>query len=226
MVRSIFDRPETLLTHHIRSKWRVPTLHFFLDFSTKMLYRKNMMKMLEHLRQRHVDTSLHTVWVDDAERVATFPLWTLNGTFAGYQTYRPEANKVQKNDEKGRYYTFRGEKLIPRHCKTVTVWGLESWYLTTTLFVTEGVFDAARLTELGVSAVAVLSNDPNTSTLNWLRIVRQTRPVVAVCDPGKAGRKLAKVGHVAHIVVVPGQPDADLGDAPESYVRALVAQYV
>lgn len=181
--------------------------------------------MLEHVRARHVDTDLHYVWVDEAERVARFPLWNLSGQMVGYQAYRPDAGKVKKNDEKGRYYTNRGEKLVPKHSKTVTVWGLESWYRSTALFVTEGIFDAARLTELGMSAVAVLSNDPSTSTKNWLLCVRQMRPVVAVCDPGKDEHKLAKVGHFAHTVTLPGMPDGDLGDADEQYVKDLVDAY-
>lgn len=185
-----------------------------------------MTAMLQHIKDRHVDVNLHTVWVDDVERVATFPLWNLSGEMVGYQAYRPDADKVQKNDEKGRYYTYRGVKLLPKHCKSVSVWGLESWYLTTTLFVAEGIFDAARLTSLGVSAIAVLSNDPNSSTRAWLKCVRQERPVVPVCDPGRAGAKLAKLGTRSHVVNVPGQPDADLGDAPEQYVRDLVNEYV
>jgi len=181
--------------------------------------------MLEHINDRHVDVNLHRVWCNEVDRVAYFPLWNLSGQMAGYQSYRPEASKVQKNDEKGRYYTFRGDKLMPRHSKTVTVWGLESYYRSNVLFVTEGIFDAARLTELGVSAVAVLSNNPSTSTKNWLFCVRQMRPVVAVCDPGNAGAKLAKVGHFAHTVNLPGLPDGDLGDAPQEYVQELINSY-
>lgn len=181
--------------------------------------------MLEHLRDRHVDTNLHTVWANEGERVAIFPLWTLTGKLAGYQAYRPDANKMRKNDEYGRYYTYRGDKLVTKHNQTVAVWGMESWHLTTTLFVTEGIFDAARLTEMGVSAVAVVSNDPDTSTRNWFKIVRQMRPVVAVCDPGPAGFKLRTVGHTYHVMDVPGQPESDLSDAPQSYVEQLVKSY-
>lgn len=181
--------------------------------------------MLKHLHDRYVDTDLHKVWYDDADRVATFPLWNASGQFAGYQAYRPDADKVQKNDVYGRYYTYRGEKLITKHSKSVTVWGLESWNLSNTLFVTEGIFDAARLTNLGVSAIALLSNDPSISTKNWLLCVRQSRPVIAVCDPGRAGAKLAKVGHDSHTVQVPGDPDADLGDVPDKYVRELIKWY-
>lgn len=195
-------------------------------------YIDSMETMLEHLNRRHFNTQLHTAWVDEEDRVATFPLWTPGGVFAGYQAYRPDANKVQKNDEAGRYYTYRGKKLGhgPQdnrpEVRHVAVWGMESWNLTNTLFVTEGVFDAARLTNLGASAVAVISNDPNTSTRNWFHLVRQMRPVVVVCDPGKAGFKLRTVGHMYHVMDVPNQPDADLGDAPQWYVERLMAQYL
>jgi hypothetical protein len=184
-----------------------------------------MTSTLQHVKDRHVNTDLHTVWVDEVEHVATFPLWTLSGQLAGYQRYRPSAGKVQKNDTDGRYYTYRGCKLVHKHSQTVAVWGMESWYLSNTLFVFEGVFDAARVTELGYSAIATLSNDPNTDTRNWLYCVKQQRPVVAVCDPGKAGAKLASVGHMSHTVDIPNLPDGDLGDADDSYVRQLLREY-
>ena len=184
-----------------------------------------MLSLRDHVLGRHVDLELHTVWLDESDRVATFPLWNLSGQLTGYHSYRPEASKVQKNDTKGKYYTYRGKKPYPKHCRTVSVWGLESWFLSNTLFVFEGIFDAARVTELGYSAVAVISNDPNKDTRNWLFQVRQQRPVVAVCDPGKAGFKLASTGHTAHVMNVPGMPDADLSDAPDEYVQELLKQY-
>ena len=100
---------------------------------------------MTHIHNRHVDTDLHRVWVDDESRVAVFPLWNLSGEMTGYQAYRPDADKVKKNDKYGRYYTYRGLKLVRNHNKTVAVWGLESWNLSNTLFVTEGIFDAAAL---------------------------------------------------------------------------------
>lgn len=190
-----------------------------------------MEKMLDHLHNRHMDTNLHTVWVDETDRVATFPLWTVDGLLSGYQAYRPEADKNYKNDKYGKYYTFRGYKHNrgPNEnkgfVKRVSVWGMESWYLSNTLFVTEGIFDAARITALGFSAVAVIGNDPDSSTRNWFKLVRQMRPVVAVCDPGSAGFKLHSVGHQYHIVDVPNIPNADLSDAPQWYVDDLIQTY-
>lgn len=179
----------------------------------------------EHLKDRYFNSDLHKVWIDEEDRVATFPLWNLCGQFVGYHSYRPDSGKKKKNDEKGRYYTFRGDKLIPKHTPSTALWGLESWFLSNTLFVTEGVFDASRLTYNGVSAVAVISNDPNRSTQNLLRCIRANRPVVSICDPGKAGAKLKKVGHVSHVVDIPGMDDADLGDAPDWYVQQLIEEY-
>ena len=211
------------MTGHVTT--RRPGDAFLLDTWTNSKYIGDMIDMMTHIHNRHVDTDLHRVWVDDESHVAVFPLWNLSGEMAGYQSYRPDADKVKKNDEYGRYYTYRGLKLVRNHNKTVAVWGLESWNLGNTLFVTEGIFDAARITKLGASAVAMLSNDPSPSARNWVECVRQNRPVVAVCDPGSAGRKLAKLGCHVHTMSVPGLPDADLGDAPLDYVKNLIECY-
>lgn len=102
----------------------------------------------------------------------------------------------------------------------MSVWGLESLHISSgPIFLTEGIFDAARLTNLGYSALATMSNDPPKDYKNWLHLLR--RPIVAVCDNDAAGRKLAKFGNFVEIV-----PEGkDLSDAPESYVRFLVNKY-
>lgn len=175
---------------------------------------ENMRGVMDNLREREFDTNLHTAWVDEDEGLATFPLWNLNGRMVGYQQYRPFATKEKRNDPRaGRYFTYR--------LKTeVAVWGLESYHLTPgLLFVTEGVFDATRLTHRGVSAVAVLSNDPTPSTVSWLRSCG--RLVVAVCDSGPSGRKLAKLGDVAVTM-----EEGDLGDADATLVDNLVRRFL
>lgn len=166
-----------------------------------------------NLLQRDFDLDLHQAWIDEEEQVATFPLWTLTGQMAGYQQYRPFATKEKRNDPKdGRYFTYR--------LKTqVAVWGMESWYLSPDLlFVVEGVFDATRLTKRGVSALAVLSNNPTGDTRAWL--LNQPRKVVTVCDADSGGSLLARSGHEAVVV-----PSGDLGDAPATWVDGLVRRY-
>ena len=173
------------------------------------------MVVLENLKSRHFDLAVHTAWVDEDEGVATFPLWNLSGQMVGFQQYRPAANKKRDNHPRdSRYFSWRKDKVVG-------VWGLESWKFSNTLFVTEGVFDAARLTSRGFSAVATLSNDVDSSLSRWLWTVRRYRPVVAVCDNDSAGRKLAKCGHVAHVM----EDGKDMGEASDEYVTNFLRNY-
>lgn len=174
-----------------------------------------MHNVLNNLTQRRFRLDLHIVWIDEVEGVATFPMWNLSGQMTGYQQYRHGADKRKSNNPReSRYFTWR-KKL------QIGVWGLEAWNQSDTLFVTEGVFDAAALTSLGFSAVATLSNDPDPSTLRWFDIVRQSRKVVAFCDNDVAGRKLAKVAHHADTT-----GEKDLGDTPDELILNLVRKWL
>jgi len=172
-----------------------------------------MTTLLEHLKSRHLNVELHRPVLDLENDLATFYLWNLSGNLVGYQQYRRYGEKKPNNNPKlGKYFTHRKQP-------TVTVWGVESLHLTPNLlFVTEGVFDAARLTELGYSAVAVLSNDPGADLKNWLKMLNRT--VVVVADNDNAGRKLAKFGDVAVFT-----EDKDLGDSSDEFVANLVKQF-
>lgn len=172
-----------------------------------------MTTVLEHLKDRHVDLNLHRPWLDEDERVAVFYLYNLSGSIIGYQQYRPDADKMKDNHPKeGRYFTYRKQP-------TLAVWGVESLHLTPhVVFLTEGVFDAARLTERGYSALAVLTDNPTKDLRNWLSMLN--RKVVAVCDNDKAGRRLAKFGDVAVFT-----EDKDLGEADDDYVTRLLNEH-
>lgn len=170
--------------------------------------------VFEHVVARGVDPAIHRFWVNEQERVATFPLLTLCGQMVGYQQYRPDAGKERKNHPKdGRYFTYTSKA-------SRGVWGLESWSASRTLFILEGIFGAARLTRRGASAVGLMSNDPK-HLAEWLMIVRASRRVVAICDYGKAGAKLAKFGGRA--IQMP--EDFDLDEAPEDYVTHLLEAF-
>lgn len=174
------------------------------------------MTILEHLHSRYLDLSVHRVWVDEETGLATFPLWNLSGQLVGYQQYRPSASKEAKNDPRdGRYFTRLKEA-------KVGVWGLESYYLSNTLFITEGIFDAARISYFGYAAVATLSYNLAPSTASWLRAVRSSRHIVAICDSDAAGRHLSKYAHTYHVV----SGYKDLGDASQEYVKRLLNNYL
>lgn len=172
------------------------------------------MNLIEHLQSRHFDVVFHKFWKDDNDNVVTFPLWNLSGSLVGYQHYKPLNDKSKNNDPKeGRYYTYRNKDKIG-------VWGLESWNLSNTLFVTEGIFDACRITYFKHSAIALLSNNPNDSTKRWLWAVRKIRPVVTICDSGIGGKKLAHLGHRSYTMNT-----GDLGDADMNMVSHIIEQY-
>ena len=167
----------------------------------------------QHLQSRHLDLDLHRPMLDDAEGVATFYLWNLSGQLVGYQQYRPLGDKKPNNNPKlGKYYTYRKQP-------TLAVWGVESLDLSpNVVFLTEGVFDAARLTSRGYSALAVLSNNPSPDLRNWLTCLN--RRVVAVCDNDSAGRKLAKFGDLVLFT-----EDKDLGDSSDEFVTKVLKDF-
>lgn len=169
--------------------------------------------LVEHLKSRYLDLELHKPVLDLENDLATFYLWNLSGGMVGYQQYRRTGlKKPQNNPKEGKYFTLRKQP-------TVAVWGVESLHLTPDLlFVTEGVFDACRLTQLGYSAVAALSNDPGNDFKNWLKMLNRT--VVVVADNDSAGRKLAKYGDYVEFTT-----DKDLGDSSPEFVQNLVNKY-
>ena len=169
----------------------------------------------EHLVDRHLDAALHRPVVDEVERTATFYLYNLSGALVGYQQYRPEGEKKpQNNPKQGKYFTYRKQP-------TLAVWGVESLHLTpNVVFVCEGAFDAARLTQRGVSALAVLSCNTGWDLRNWLGMLN--RRVVAVCDGDKAGAQLAKFGDVS-VCLLGGK---DLGEADDETVDFLLHHFV
>lgn len=172
------------------------------------------MNLVEHLKSRHLDLELHRPVLDLENNVATFYLYNLSGQLVGFQQYRPLASKAPSNHPReSRYFTYRKQP-------TLALFGVESLHLTPdVVFLTDGVFDACRLTELGVSALAVLSNDPTPQLHEFLKCLN--RRVVVVADNDTAGRKLAKFGH--DVVFC---EEKDLGDSSEEFVRELVYKYL
>lgn len=168
--------------------------------------------LLAHLRSRHLDVSLHKPYISPETSTITFWLWNCSKQLVGYQQYRPDASKIAQNNPRyGRYFTYKTPG-------TVAVWGTESLCYSGPVFVCEGIFDAARLTEKCKPAIAVLSSNPDSSTRNFLKCIG--RPTIAVCDSDAAGIQLAKYT-TASIVV----PEGDLGSATQDFVDYLCTLY-
>ncbi len=172
------------------------------------------MNIKTHLKQRHLNINLHPTIIDSNTNTATFLLYNLSGQLTGYQFYNPQGSKKIFQDKlHSKYYTYRN-----KHYPTVTLWGIESLNSPhQPVFLTEGIFDAARMTSLNFSALATLTNDPPRDYINFLLLLN--RPIITVCDNDVAGRKLVKFGHYTEV------PETDLGDAPEEYIQYLIKKY-
>jgi hypothetical protein len=169
--------------------------------------------LVAHLESRRLDLSLHRCWL--GADTATVPLWNLSGQMVGYQQYRPLASKEKNNDPRvGRYFTRLKDR-------KVGVWGLESWSLSNTLFVCEGLFDAAAVTSLGFSAVAVFGNTVCASTARWFSVLRTSRPLVALVDSDSVGDQLARYCHRSYR----SSDYKDPGDCPSARLREVCEQF-
>lgn len=160
----------------------------------------------QELLRRHVDPNIVKVWIDSNSNLATFPLYDTVGRLVGYQQYNPSTQEKKSNDPKcSRYFTYhRGVK----DTGYGVVWGLDNIQNHNgTLFVTEGVFEAARLLSLGYDAVAILTSCPPQITITNLYGLGYDR-LVWCGDNDHAGRtsKVIKmVDDVLHF-------DVDLDD--------------
>lgn len=167
-----------------------------------------------HLVERHLNLELHRPILDLELNIATFLFYNLSGQIVGYQQYNPNGSKFIFNSKlDGKYYTYRK---IP----TVSVWGVESYYLSDgPIFLTEGIFDTARFTALNQTAFATCCNSPPKDYKNWFTTL--SRPVVAICDNDSAGLELASFGD--YFEIVPDNKDA--GEAPIDYIYYLISKY-
>lgn len=153
--------------------------------------------------------------VSEYEGVYTFPLWNLSGQLVGYQQYRPDAEKGRmENPRDMRYFTY-----LPKN--TNTAWGLETLNPKQLhLLVVEGIFDAVKLHNAGINALAVLANDPK-PLKRWLDTLGYL--IVPVCDGDEAGKKLASLTNCAKVEQLPA--GFDVGDMSGNCVDELFGRY-
>ena len=181
-----------------------------------------MTTTLAHLKSRHLNVELYSsVHVCEEEQSVFFPLWNLFGQMVGYQQVKPFAPKNDSSllPKEQRYFTWVS-KSDSKH-PLLTAFGLELLNpKQKVVFVCEGVFDACRLHNLGVNALALLSCDPK-PLKSWLWSMGYE--VVPVCEGDKAGLKMAKLSSHGRVEFLP--QGVDLGDMEESQVVEMVEKY-
>lgn len=175
------------------------------------------MNLRQHLKDRHMNVEKYSsVWIDEEEGVATFGLYNLSGQLVGYQQYKPFATKDHKLEKEPRNMKYFTHATLEGKTKAAVVFGLETVNMMEDKFVflTEGIFDVVRLHNYGLSAIAVLCNNPDHLDSFLSALPAKT---VAVCDNNAAGKKLAKHADVSFTV-----PTVDLGDMTDEELNSFV----
>lgn len=171
-----------------------------------------------HLKDRGIDPDQTRVIIDEQTNDVYFFLYNLSGQMVGFQKYNKDYQKTGQSNlddpRMAKYFTWVSEE---GYGKAIAVWGLESTKFTDKfLFITEGIFDAARIQEAGYPAIAVLCNNPNISLKGWLETLPQTK--IVIYDNDVPGKRLIKFGDYAYTV----PRDKDVNDlTPEEAKKFL-----
>lgn len=134
----------------------------------------------------------------------------------GYQRYNWRSEKTRSNV--GRYFTWVSDLY-----KEWGWWGLRNVRVSETgpVFVTEGVWNAAKVQNTGYSCIATLTATLPPSTIQCIKYA-VNRPLIALCDndpESKAGLALAK--WCTHSFVTPS-PYKDVGDMEQGEVNHYI----
>ena len=175
--------------------------------------------MLAHLHSRYFDPTRYSGVTVTPEGMSVM-LWNLSGQAVGWQCYNPSQPKKEVGDPKlQKYFSWVTKPAASKNAE-LAVWGLETVHWTDkVLFLTEGVFDAARLHWHGLPAVAVLSNNP-VHLATWFLGLRQA--TVACVQGDKAGKALAKFGQ--YVVRLP--ENEDVNSLTEDKFKELFAPWL
>lgn len=155
--------------------------------------------MISHLKDRGIDPEKTKVVIDEKTDDVYFYLYNLSSQIVGFQKYNPKYPKQNNNlnPKLAKYFTWVSDEGTG---KSIAVWGLESFDIMKDkyIFITEGIFDIARVHEAGFPGIAVLCNNPSDSLKNWLSILPQKK--IVIYDNDDAGVKLKKIGDYAYSV--------------------------
>jgi hypothetical protein len=176
----------------------------------------------KHLRDRGVDPDKIRVITDKDSNRAIFLLYNLSGKLVGYQQYNPNQPKNHFKGEAGKdvvkYYTYVSKQPGRRESE-ISVWGLENINLDTDreIWVTEGIFDAVKLVNAGLPAIAALTSTPSPQLKQWFAITG--KKIIVILDGDDAGSKLNSIATIAYKTP---KPYKDLGEMKQDDVNQFV----
>jgi hypothetical protein len=162
----------------------------------------------KHLISRGIDPKKTRVIIDEETEDSYFFLYNLSGQMVGYQKYNPNYVKTGQSNlddpRMAKYFTWVSDE---EKGKKIAVWGLESFDVMSDefVFITEGIFDAARIQEAGYPAISTLCNSPSDSVRSWLKTLPQKK--IVIYDNDVAGKELIGCGDFAY--TVPSGKDAN-----------------
>lgn len=153
-----------------------------------------------HLKDRGIDPEKTRVIIDEESSDVFFFLYNLSSQMVGYQKYNPTyTKKGQRNSDDPRMVKYYNWVVDEDKSKKIAVWGLESYKFTDKyLFITEGIFDIARVHQAGYPGVAVLCNVPSPQVKIWLDTLPQKK--IVIYDNDKAGEELIEFGDYSFTV--------------------------
>ena len=184
---------------------------------------KNL-ELQQHLKDRGLNIERYNLFLSEKFCVV-FPLWNLSGQMVGFQTYNPFKPKHDNNlnPVELRYHTY-----VRRDQETnstnIAVFGVDLLdFKQKFVFVVEGVFDACKLHNLGLNALAVLTSDAERYK-SWLWSLGFV--VVPVCedDYNCAGLKLSLLANTNEVIYLSN--GCDLGDLEQTVVYELFKKYL
>jgi len=147
----------------------------------------------QHLLSRGFDPDRYRYTYDEATGTIHINLYSADKRFIGYQEYRPHSQVKGGQDLENhgkRYYTDVSNK----NDANSVMWGIENINADKDyLFITEGVFDAAPINQLGEPAIAALSSSLAGAKIQQLRFFG--KKIIAILDNDKAGQSARLRGH-------------------------------
>lgn len=171
----------------------------------------------KHLLDRGIDVNKTHVIINDENGDVYFFLYNFSNQMIGYQKYNPKYPKKSDDPKTSKYFNYIVDE-SPEGGSKIAVWGLESLDIMKDkfLFITEGIFDCARVHQSGYPGIAVLCNNPSKQMLNWLYTLPQK--LIVIYDNDDAGRKLIKAGDFAYSVEI----GKDLNDLSENQAQEFL----